>query len=457
MRFFVGVLSLVGLACGAIVAGASPALAAKSASIVVDAETGAVLYESNSRGQAYPASLTKMMTLYLLFEAIDGKKVSLDDKLKVSDKAASQPPTDLRLKAGQTIAVRTAIPALIVHSANDVAVVVAEAIGGSEAKFARLMTKKARELGMKQTTFRNASGLPDRSQVTTARDMAILARALMTRFPHHYEHFAVESFSYQGRTYRTHNRVLKNYAGADGLKTGYTRSSGYNLATSVERNGRRLIAVVLGGKTARKRDAQMIDLLDQGFMLADSGAMSVATSLPNAQPATAEKKKGTLVASALIPPTKPTIEIEDPNAPTLDAIVAQVLPPSEAQGDGGIAAEPLAPPAVTTAAAPVDKVPAAAAAGQGQVAWGIQVGAFTAPKPAEAAAQAAAGKLPALLRAATVAVDEIVGEDGGTLYRARLTGLGEKDARGACTELQNQGMPCIAFKANAKLAAGPAS
>ena len=171
---------------------------------------------------------------------------------------------------------RKAIQALVVQSANDVAVTIAEAIGGSEDKFARLMTKTAKQLGMKQTVFKNASGLPNSGQLTTARDMAILARALMSRFPDYYEFFNTQSFRYNGRTYQTHNRVLKNYPGADGLKTGYTRASGYNLATSVERNGHRLIGIVLGGKSARGRDAQMMALLDEGFVLADSGAMSVA-------------------------------------------------------------------------------------------------------------------------------------------------------------------------------------
>jgi D-alanyl-D-alanine carboxypeptidase len=435
------------------VAGAQPASAAKSASIVVDAETGTVLHESNSRAQTYPASLTKMMTLYLLFEALESKRFSLDDDLPVSARAANQPPTDLRLQAGASIQVRKAIQALVVQSANDVAVVIAEAIGGSEDKFARLMTKTAKQLGMKQTVFKNASGLPNSGQLTTARDMAILARALMSRFPDYYEFFNTQSFRYNGRTYQTHNRVLKNYPGADGLKTGYTRASGYNLATSVERNGHRLIGIVLGGKSARSRDAQMMALLDQGFVLADSGAMSVATSLPSAQrPPEKDAKPADLgVAIAMIPPLKPTYEIDNPNAASLDSLVAQVVPTAEAEGDGGIIAEALAAPAQTQVAVPAP-APAPAEAADGKVTWGIQVGAFTAEKPAAKAAAAATDKLPKLLKGTQVAVDEITGEDGNKLYRARLIGLGEKDARKACTELQNQSMPCMAFKANVTLA-----
>jgi D-alanyl-D-alanine carboxypeptidase len=452
---FVGILSFVGLVLGPIAADTGRAEAAKQASIVVDAESGAVLYESNSRAKTYPASLTKMMTLYLLFEALENKKFDLDDELEVSKHAANQPATDLRLQAGDSITVSKAIPALIVHSANDVAVVVAEAISGSEDAFARKMTKTAKELGMKSTTFRNASGLPHSGQLTTARDMAILARALLTRFPDEYGYFSTESFRYHGRTYQTHNRVMKNYAGADGLKTGYTRASGYNLATSATRDGHRLIGIVLGGKSARGRDAQMMALLDEGFVLADSGAMSVAAALPNAQAPVPPKPKAadTQVAVAVIPPFKPIVSVEDPNSPSLDSLVAQVLPTSEAQGDGGISAEALEPLTLglQTAALPEPAAPAAQPA-ESKVTWGIQVGAFTSAEPAKKAAVAATEKVPALLKGTDIAVDEITGEDGGKLFRARLIGLGEKDARKACTELQNQSMPCMAFKANVTFA-----
>ena len=452
----VGFLSFVGLFSALMMAGAQPASAAKSASIVVDAETGTVLYESNSRAQTYPASLTKMMTLYLLFEAIESKRFGIDDDLAVSERAANQPPTDLRLQAGATITVRKAIQAIVVQSANDVAVTIAEAVGGSEDKFARLMTKTAKQLGMKQTVFKNASGLPDSGQLTTARDMAILARALMSRFPDYYEFFNTQSFRYNGRTYQTHNRVLKNYPGADGLKTGYTRASGYNLATSAERNGHRLIGIVLGGKSARGRDAQMMSLLDEGFVLADSGAMSVATSLPSAQrPAEKEVKPAPAdlgVSIAMIPPVKPAYEIDNPNAVSLDSLVAQVVPTAEAEGDGGIIAEALAAPAPTQVALVVPAPAPAKAADSGKVTWGIQVGAFTAEQPAAKAAAVATEKAPKLLKGTRVAVDEITGEDGNKLFRARLIGLGEQDARKACTELQNQSMPCMAFKANVTLA-----
>src|SRR5262245_46224411 len=470
-----GFLSFLGLTFGVIAAGISPAQAAKQAAIVVDAETGSVLSESNSRVQTYPASLTKMMTLYLLFNAIEQKKISLDDELPVSEHAANQPATDLRLQPGDSIPVRKAIAAIVVQSANDVAVTIAEAVSGSENAFAKKMTQTARELGMKQTTFRNASGLPDSRQLTTARDMAILARALMLRFPDYYGFFSTQSFRYEGRTYQTHNRVLKNYPGADGLKTGYTRASGYNLATTAQRNGHRLIGVVLGGRSTRARDAQMMAMLDEGFVLADSGAMSVATSRPSAQaPVKAVDKSignDSSFAVAMIPPVKPVIAVDDTETPSLDSLVAQVLPTAEAEGDGGIAAEALDPltpvlpqagvtqvASASTVTIPAESTPAKAAAPKlgspddGKIMWGIQVGAFTGSEAAKKAATAATEKAPALLKGTQVAVDLITGEDGGKLYRARLVGLGEKDARKACTELQNQSMPCMAFKANVSLA-----
>src|SRR5215813_7135045 len=258
-----------------------------AASIIVDAENGTVLYDSNSSARTYPASLTKMMTLYLLFEAIEAKQVKLDDMLPVSAHAAVQPATDLALRPGQSITVEKAILALIVHSANDVAVVVAEALGGTESQFAAKMTRKARELGMTSTQYANASGLPDSGQLTNARDMAILARALITRFPGFYPYFATETFAYNGRLYITHNHVVETYPGPDGLKTGYIRASGYNVATSAVRDGRRIIAVVMGGRSAYARDAQMTALLDQGFALAQTQPKTQIASAVLPQPPTA--------------------------------------------------------------------------------------------------------------------------------------------------------------------------
>ncbi len=238
------------------------------AALVVDARTGAVLHAVNADRRNYPASLTKMMTLYLVFEALDSGRLRPDRKLVVSRVAAGRSPSKLGLRRGQRISVRDVVRALVTKSANDAATVIAEALGGTERGFARAMTRKARALGMKRTVFRNASGLPNWQQFTTARDMTILARALLRDFPHHYGNFSLRSFRYRGRTYRSHNRLLGSYAGADGIKTGYTRASGFNLVASAKRGGRRLIGVVMGANSGRWRDRRMARLLDRGFAMA---------------------------------------------------------------------------------------------------------------------------------------------------------------------------------------------
>jgi D-alanyl-D-alanine carboxypeptidase len=239
-----------------------PLQSEKYAAIVVDANTGRVLFEKNSRDARYPASLTKMMTLYLLFEALDAGRVSLDTQIPVSAYAAKRPPSKIGFKPGQSIDVRSAILALAVRSANDVAAAVGEYLGGSEERFAAMMTAKARALGMQSTTFRNASGLPDEGQRTTAHDMAILGMALRRHFPHHYHYFSNREFTYAGKVIRGHNNLLGKVVGADGLKTGYIRASGFNLVTSVGRGGRRIVAVVMGGETAKSRDAHMEELIE---------------------------------------------------------------------------------------------------------------------------------------------------------------------------------------------------
>lgn len=243
-------------------AAVAPLQSEKYAAIVVDANTGKVLYERNSQAPRYPASLTKMMTLYMLFEAIDAGRVSLDTPVTVSDYAAKRPPSKLGVKAGQSIDAREAILALAVRSANDVAVAVAEHLGGSEERFAAMMTAKARELGMYSTTFRNASGLPDDGQRTTARDLAVLSMALRKRFPHHYHFFSSREFAHAGRVIRGHNDLIGRVAGVDGIKTGYIRASGFNLATSAGRGGRRVVAVVMGGESAATRNAHMEQLIE---------------------------------------------------------------------------------------------------------------------------------------------------------------------------------------------------
>lgn len=235
------------------------------AALVMDAQSGKLLFARNDNALRHPASLTKMMTLYLLFEALKTHKLTLQSQLPVSENAASQPRAHLRLKQGSTIDVDTAIKAIVVCSANDASVVVAEALGGSEAHFAAFMSAKARALGMTHTVYRNATGLPDDDQVTTADDLAVLARHLIYDFPQYFPYFATPSMSWRGRDYNTHDMLIGNYPGADGIKTGYIDQSGYNLVTTVRRGPLRLIAVVMGGVSAERRDEAMVDLLDDAF------------------------------------------------------------------------------------------------------------------------------------------------------------------------------------------------
>lgn len=249
--------------------------AEKAAGIVVDGETGRILYGSNATAQRYPASLTKKMTLYLMFDALKKRKISMNTQFVVSHRAARQRPSKIWLKPGQTVSVETLLKSMIVKSANDSAVVVAEALGGSVENFAKMMTAKARQLGMNHTTFKNSSGLNDRHtndkrQYTTAKDMSVLGIALYRDFPQHMHYFKLKEFSYDGKIIKTHNRMLNAQNGIDGLKTGYAIAPGFNISTSAIRYNKqnkpyRLFVVVMGGKTARKRDQRAHELLDYGF------------------------------------------------------------------------------------------------------------------------------------------------------------------------------------------------
>jgi D-alanyl-D-alanine carboxypeptidase len=263
------------------------------AAIVVDANSGNVLHAASADELRHPASLTKIMTLYLLFERLEAGKLKLDSQLPVSEHASIQAPTKLGLHPGHTIAVEDAIKALVTKSANDAAVVVGEALGGSESEFAEMMTKKAHALGMSRTVYRNASGLPNDEQVTTARDQALLGRAIQERFPRQYRYFSTASFTYHGDTMRNHNQLLGRVEGVDGIKTGYTQASGFNLVTSVHRNNRHIVAVVLGGASAGARDARMQSLIEQHIVSASTQHTVTAiaeTAGAKAETRTAEAK-----------------------------------------------------------------------------------------------------------------------------------------------------------------------
>lgn len=238
---------------------------ASTSSIMIDADSGKILSQYNADERRFPASLTKLMTLYLTFEAIEKGKLKLTDKLTASRHAANMEPSKLGLKPGQKIQVKHVINALIVKSANDCAVVLAEALGKTESQFAQKMTEKAKKLGMKNTTFKNASGLPNAQQKTTARDMSLLASAMYRDFPAYYKLFSQKTFSYNGRTMYTHNHILKKFKGADGMKTGYTRAAGFNIVTSAQRKGNRVIAVTMGHKTLNERDRKVMSMMENGL------------------------------------------------------------------------------------------------------------------------------------------------------------------------------------------------
>ncbi|MFD2191612.1 serine hydrolase [Pistricoccus aurantiacus] len=420
--------------------GAAQAANPRYASIVVDATSGNILHAANAEESRYPASLTKMMTLYLLFEAIEEGRVTLDQPLYVSSHAASMPASKLWLNVGSTISVEEAIPALVVTSANDVAVVVAEALGGTETNFARLMTQKAQAFGMQDTQFRNASGLPDAAQVTTARDMAVLSVHLMRDFPQYYQEFSRKSYVYQGKSRRGHNRLLSNYEGADGLKTGFIRASGFNVATSAIRDNRRVIAVVMGGYSASSRDEHMAELMDDGFtrlaMLSGRDWSGQTDIYGNATPLPA-------LASAIIAPTMANASrqiasaspastarrrVTNPDAATTTASYVSSSSPSQAQGS----ADPIAEL--------VERRSRPGPAGE----WAVQVGAFKDAGQARHLASRAADYLGAQ-QALRVDVMEVAVSDS-RMFRARLVDLQEDQARSVCSRLSARGMDCLVVR-----------
>lgn len=244
---------------------------ARYAAIVIDADTGRVVHETEAAQRWYPASLTKVMTIYLTLSALENGRLRLTDTLFTSKHAASQPQSKLGLRTGQSLTVEQAIMAVTTRSANDAAVVLAEKLGGSESNFAAMMTQQARNLGMNNSSFENASGLPDDGQISSARDLALLSLALIRNFPQHYHYFSATEFAYKGRVMPNTNRILKSYPDADGLKTGFTCGSGYNLIASAKRNGHRLIGVLLGAHSSGERFEQMGNLLDMGFANSEKG------------------------------------------------------------------------------------------------------------------------------------------------------------------------------------------
>ncbi len=368
-------------------------------SLVMDARTGQELSAVNADEPRYPASLTKMMTLFMTFEALRDRRIALGDQVPVSPHAASQIPSKLGLLPGTRLSVEQAILALVTKSANDVAAALGELLGKDEASFAQMMTVRARALGLAHTTFRNASGVPDPEQITTARDMATLARHLVTDFPNEYRYFSTPSFRFRNREIANHDHLLETYPGADGIKTGFITAAGFNLVTSAMRSNVRLIGVVLGAARAADRDNQMKTLLDEGFAQMDVAPVITASRHePGGRFPLAQQS---LPAHPAQPPTLP----------------ARPLPP--------------APPNATQARPQQTK-------------WSVQVGSF----PQETAAREAAGAARKLAEAGQPHVEPATAK-GHTTWRAQLTGLSAAEANGTCAALARHKTACIVLKPEA--------
>lgn len=320
------------------------------ADIVVDANTGDVLHSTNADAIRHPASLTKIMTLYLLFERLEAGRTRLDTQMEVSAHAASQAPTKLGLRPGQTLMVEDAIKALITKSANDASVVVAEHLAGSEDEFARMMTRKARSLRMSRTVYKNANGLPDAAQVTTARDQALLGLAIQDRFPRYYRYFATQSFAYRGMRMANHNRLLGRVEGVDGIKTGYTRMSGFNLVSSVKRGDRRIVAVVLGGTSAGARDAKMRGLIEQKVQLASvKRTAPKIVEVADASPEPAPQRAAIVERPGRVAPVKHEKPEAPAARPTQRNVEARAVPtPADADQPALGSTEPIKPLLVKT-------------------------------------------------------------------------------------------------------------
>jgi D-alanyl-D-alanine carboxypeptidase (penicillin-binding protein 5/6) len=384
----------------------------KYAAIVVDAKSGEVLYAKRADSPRYPASITKVMTLYLTFEALAAGKLQPDDRVLMSPRAAAQSPTKLGVPAGQTISVSEAMQAMAIKSANDVAVAMAEKLGGTESRFAALMTLRARELGMDNTHFVNASGLPDSRQITSARDIAILSRAVMRDYPQYYKLFSQTSFTFRGQTMRNHNGLLHRMPGVDGLKTGFTNASGFNLAVSAVRDNRRLIAVVMGGPTTAARDQNAESLLLTGFDVMNRRAhgerITVAQNFFEPE-LTGQVRAGLeqgdqdgkiVLASAPPPPRTSKIDIVEPKSRKADV----------------------------RKSAENEK-------------WVVQVGAFKSRSDAKEQIALIEKRFGKQVDGARPATEKSAGK-----YAARFAGLSEREARDACKAIKAKRLACMVIE-----------
>lgn len=468
------------LALVAVIAvGLAPAVAlanAKFAAMTVDARNGKVLFAENADAIRHPASLTKMMTLYLVFQDLSAGKISLDTPIKFSARATGMAPSKLGVKTGGSITVETAIRALVVKSANDVAAAVAENLAGSEKAFAQRMTSTARNIGMSRTTFLNASGLPNPGQITTARDMATLGLRLMRDYPQYYPYFRTRSFVFQGRTIKGHNRLLGSYEGTDGIKTGYIAASGFNLVSSVRRGDKRLVGVVLGGKSGASRDAYMKQMLSKYFDDAKGGRTIAAYAGSSKGAKATDETVATADATPEKPPRKEAASkriSKTTKASEEQPAAAPAAEPSE-QGDtedgvgtmADLAAQAAAPvttgtttmaeqpaPQVETVPQPMnDAQSGQPSADQAQVAslaagtdagWTITLGDYATKADAQAVLQMTRKRTPDVTAGKT-AQTVMVEKKGKITYRARFTGFDESTAAMACQAIKKKKTPCQA-------------
>jgi D-alanyl-D-alanine carboxypeptidase len=398
MRFAFLKLALTAL----VVSFATVAVAKPYSAFVAEIDSERVLYQHNPDDLRHPASLTKMMTLYLVFESLANGRISLQDPLWASRFGTTRPPSKLGLRVGDAITVEEGILALVTQSANDAATTLAEGLAGSEERFAEIMTRKARQLGMRNTVFRNASGLPDPGQVTTARDMFRLGKALIQDFPRYYRYFSTESFQFGGRHFKNHNHLLGRYYGADGIKTGFIHASGFNLVASAQRNHHRLVGVVFGGNTAARRDAHMEEILDDGFAQLDG--------LP---------PKTYLATLEQMLPTAPQIRQSEEVATALLSEKYAVI--------GRAARERQARPGPTKSTS--------------TSAWQIRLGEFPQQKAAELQLTQARRYTPTAFRQAKVAIASH-SRGGKKMYAAYLKGISREEAQQACQILKRRGVEC---------------
>ncbi len=410
----------------------------KYASLVMDADTGVIISESNSKKVLHPASLTKIMTLVMVFDALESGRASLNDNVRISNRATGAAPSKLGLPAGSSIKLKDAILALVTKSANDIAVAVAEHIGGSETKFAQMSTNRARQIGMYNTTFVNAHGLHNPRQVTTARDMATLARYVIYNHPKHYKYFSTKSFTYKGKTYNNHNRLLGVYPGMDGLKTGFINASGFNLVASVKRGDRRIIGIVFGGRSAASRNAHMTEILDRAW----GKLPRVQVAIYNPPKPLRKPYSGTDIASLKPQVVSYNTRQDDP--------IAAVL----SQGDTDLESDPRIETGNIAMGAHNNRsrnIQIASTQPRNAVTprkegWSVQIGAFQSRVATEAALKTAKSLLPQALRYGDENVVPLRTANSKWVYRARLSGYSRTDAEQACTHFKD----CMTISPNAQ-------